>query len=100
MLREKDIKAVLSLQTQQEMKNLNILWNVMTQDFKVKDIYQTRNIEVDEFSDRSEYIKSLLKAAQYIDNVVKVKQKKVFVFCTSGICRAPTVIMAYLSYFK
>lgn len=73
VLQLKDIKAVLCLQTQQEMKNLNLLWNVMTQDFKAKDIYQTKNIEIDEFTDRAEYVKGLLRAAQYIDNVIKVK---------------------------
>jgi protein-tyrosine phosphatase len=73
---------------------------MMMSDFKSKDIFLAKNVEIDEFTDKTEYIKNLLKAAQYIENVVKVKQKKVFVYCNSGICRAPTVIMAYLSYCK
>ena len=32
--------------------------------------------------------------------MVTVKQKKVFVYCTSGVSRAPTVIMTYLAFFK
>ena len=58
-----------------------------------------KNIELNEYDSES-YLMNLLKASFYIENVVSVKRKKVFVYCTSGVSRASTVIMTFLAFFK
>lgn len=43
---------------------------------------------------------SLFIAAQYLNNMVNNLKLNVFVHCSSGISRAPSVVLAYLSLFK
>lgn len=81
------------------MAQMGIDWEDYTQLLKSHDIYMARNIPVDEF-DTAAYPKALLKAAQMVDSIIRIKQRKVYIHCTSGISRAPTVVMAYLSFFK
>ena len=76
-----------------------MLWSEQVLNFQAQEIHMSKNIEINEM-DTANYLLNWLKAAHYIENVVRVKRKKVFVYCTSGVSRAPSVIMTYLAYFK
>ena len=43
---------------------------------------------------------SIFQACQYLNDMISNKGQKVFVYCNSGVSRAPTVIMAYLCLYK
>lgn len=94
-----NIKAVISLQTEEEMNTQDTTWEMQLQQLKNHEIYLAKNIPINEF-DREQYANSLVQVAQLINNVVQNKHKAVFVFSTSGISRAATAIMAYISFFK
>lgn len=43
---------------------------------------------------------SIFQACQYLNDMVNNKNQKVFVYCNSGVSRAPTILMAYLCLYK
>lgn len=58
-----------------------------------------KNFPVDDLIE-SVYSDTVFQAAQYLNDMVNNKHKKVFVYCKSGITRSSTVIQAYLCLFK
>lgn len=48
----------------------------------------------------SDYNQRLFVACKHVFNMVNNKNLRVFVHCSSGLIRAPTVVLAYLCMFK
>ena len=48
----------------------------------------------------SEYIDGLFDAAHFLNKQINEKKKYVFLNCTTGISRGPTLVMCYLALFK
>lgn len=42
----------------------------------------------------------MFNAAQYLHSLVDKQNKKVFIHCSSGLIRAPTIVLTYLCIFK
>lgn len=99
ILSKQGIKAAISLQTPSELASLGVEQDHFSSLFSQNEIYLMRHVPIDEFNPYS-YARNLAKAAITLDNIISNKNKKVFVYSTSGISRPQTVIMAYLSYFK
>ena len=70
------------LQKIYDMKNMKQL-RLAVNDIKEKDLQST-----------------IFAAAQYLNHMVNEEGLNVYVHCTSGISRAPAVVIAYLCLFK
>jgi len=51
-------------------------------------------------NDDDQYKKRVFSAAQYVNDLLNNKDKKVFIHCTSGEVRAPSVVLVYLCMYK
>ena len=47
-----------------------------------------------------EYIESLFDAAQHLNDLINEKQHTVYLYDNSGMTRAPTLVMTYLTLFR
>ena len=54
---------------------------------------------VDDLSENDDYVKAIYKVVNVIREIVESNQK-VFVHCTSGISRAPTIGTLYLCIYE
>ena len=70
----------------------------------LKQYYQNHNIRYYRFPlsdlDEDELCASLFLGAQHLNNMINTEGLKVYVHCTSGISRAPALIVTYLCLFK
>lgn len=98
-LAQKEITAVLCLQTQEDFKNTSTEWFDTLKLLKNSGILFAKNFQVYD-TDEHEYHLSIFQACQYLNDMVNNKQQKVFIYCNTGISRAPTIIMAYLCLYK
>lgn len=97
-MRDKGITGVLNLQTENDIKQRGVPWK------QLKSIYQQCNIRSFRFplSDNNEddYCANLFMVAQHLNNMINNMGLTVYIHCTSGISRAPTVVLVYLCLFK
>lgn len=47
-----------------------------------------------------DYKEKVFTAAQYLHKLVDMQSKKVFIHCSSGLIRTPTIVLTYLTIFK
>lgn len=97
-MQDQGITAVLSLQTDFDMRQLNIPWE------SIKRTYKDKNIKCYRFpvADRqeNELCANLFVGAQHLNHLVDKQKHTVYVHCSSGISRAPAVVIVYLCLFK
>lgn len=97
-LKEQGIGAVLSLMLKSEYRPRGINWN------KLKDIYAHKGMKVQRYQvndmREKDLVSSMFLAAQYIHKLVDQQNLQTFVHCSSGITRAPEVVIVYLCLFK
>jgi protein-tyrosine phosphatase len=93
------ITAVLNLQTIQEMGERGYSWSNMTQIYSSRGIKKSINFPIDDRVE-NDYAEQVFTAAQYLNNLIAEKRHSVFIHCTSGLSRAPTVVLTYLCLFK
>ena len=89
-----DITAVLSLQTDEEISQRGINERLLVDEFRrhgVKTYYRFGLSDDDD----EQYSQDLFEAQQILSDLVENKQEKVYVHCTTGITRSPSVICAY-----
>ena len=48
----------------------------------------------------ADYKEKVFMAAQYLHGLIDKQSKKVFIHCSSGLIRTPTVVLTYLCIFK
>ena len=61
-------------------------------------IYCIENVPIPEFNKLSDLCNRLFDASKYLDRIQK-EHKKVYVHCTSGMTRAPTLAIVYLCLY-
>lgn len=71
----------------------------MTQLYLSKGIKTAVHFPVDEYNEKEHKMK-VFAAAQYLNDMVNNKGHRVYIHCSSGISRAPSVILTYLCLFK
>ena len=92
-LREAGITAVLSLQTDDDMRGLNLKWETLLAHYKGCGI-EVRRVPVKDF-DRAELRSKLPECVRTLDELLTAGHV-VYLHCTAGVNRSPTVAVAHL----
>jgi len=96
-LKQMKMTAVVSLQSDQDLKSLNIDWK------KMQDAYLHCNISVQRFPivdfDKVDLGNKLLGPVQALDCLLQ-SDHQVYVHCNAGVCRAPATVLGYLCHYR
>ena len=92
------IKAVLNLQCKQEIIDRGLEKEDMISLYNQHDIKTVIYHPVSD-SNTQKYAMKTFAATQYLHGMRK-KGYKVFIHCSTGVSRAPTVVLAYLTLYK
>lgn len=90
---EHDITAVLCLQTDDEFAQVKVDWARLETHYRESEV-EVRRVPVRE-CDRDCLRRSLPECVRALDRLLR-DGHKVYIHCSLGKCRAPTVIVAYL----
>jgi len=96
-LKQMNVTAVVSLQSDQDFKTHRIDWK------KLQSAYQYNQIGVQRFPiiDFDEVdLGDRLAGPVLALNDLLVKGNRVYVHCNAGVCRAPAVVLTYLCHFR
>ena len=97
-LKDEGITAVLNIQNDQEI-NFRQIPNQQIEDFYRKNDMEIIRCPIRNFSEKD--LKAQLPhAACLLNDLISNRNKKVFVHCTAGVGRAPSVVLAYLCLYK
>lgn len=66
--------------------------------YKSRGINLVVNYPVSDINE-DEYIENLFQASQHLHDLIDIKGHHVFVHCSSGVSRAPTLVLVYLALF-
>ena len=88
------IKAVLSLQSDRDLEHYGINLQVLLHSYELAGISLQR-IPIRDF-DKSELVANLEMGVRELAKALLPEKAKVYVHCTAGINRAPTLVAAYL----
>ena len=96
---EKQCTAVLDIQTPNQHRMRETNFDRLQKMFiNRSNITNVVNYPVDDvFLD--DYVEALIGAAKQLDKMINEQGEEVFVNCTTGISRAPTLILVYLSIY-
>mmetsp|Transcript_16995 Transcript_16995/g.26196 ORF Transcript_16995/g.26196 Transcript_16995/m.26196 type:complete len:427 (-) Transcript_16995:1239-2519(-) len=100
ILKKMGITAILCLQTKEEQQQLTVEWNYLLQFFYGYGMTLAKNLQINEIDDEQDQARNVFQASQYLNDMINNKDHRVYVYCTSGITRAPTVVAAYLALYK
>jgi len=96
-LAQMKITAVLSLQSDQDLKSHRIDWP------KLEKNYQHNNITVQRFSiidfDETDLANRLTQPVMALNELLQLEHR-VYVHCNAGICRAPATVLGYLCHYR
>ena len=95
LAQEYGVTAVLCLQTERETAEAEIDWNHLESRYRESDI-EVHRVPVPG-CDPDGFRGSLPEAVQALDRLLR-DGHKVYIHCSLGACRAPTVIVAYLHW--
>ena len=91
------VTAVVSLQSDQDLKSHRIDWP------KLEKNYQHNNITVHRFPiidfDEVDLGNRLAEPVKALNSLLQVGHR-VYVHCNAGICRAPATVLGYLCHFR
>lgn len=90
--------AVLNLMMKSEFRPRGVNWT------KLKDLYQLKQMKVLRYQvndmKEKELVSNLFTAAQHLHKLLDAEKQRTFVHCSSGITRAPEVVIVYLCLYK
>jgi protein-tyrosine phosphatase len=88
------VTAVLNLQTEADMASVDLLWQPLETHYKAACLHLVR-LPVQE--EQKEMRAKLLQCVRMLDDLI-AREHTVFVHCTAGIARSPTVAIGYLRW--
>ncbi len=91
------ITAVLNLQTDEDMTSCGIDWPVLEAAYLAREIHVVR-VPIRDF-DRQSLCENLPKAVTELTQLLQTHQK-VYVHCTGGVGRSPSVVTAYFHWIR
>ena len=99
-MKEHGVTAVINLQTDEEFKQRQINWKKIKEHYKNNDIKCYR-FPVNDLGPEDALCASLFVGAQHLNSLLNVQgEELVFIHCSSGMSRAPAVVVTYLCLFK
>jgi protein-tyrosine phosphatase len=96
-LKEAGITAVLNLQTDEDFRYLDIDWPAQRARYFAQHI-EVRRVPIRDFDD-DELRDNLPKAVRELDGLL-ADGHAVYVHCSAGVNRSPTVVIAYLYWVR
>ncbi len=98
LLRQRSgITAVLNLQTDEDMRSLNLDWGSLQDHYTASGI-ELRRVPVRDF-DPTDLREKLPECVRVLDQLLK-EGRLVYVHCTAGAGRSPTVVIAHLHWCR
>ncbi|CAD8198165.1 unnamed protein product [Paramecium octaurelia] len=94
VLKQNGIKAVLNLQTRLDIYHRGVDWDEIQNTYKKNDMIM-KNFEIFDM-DPVDFEKKAFKAVQVLKKLIN-NYEFVYVHCTSGIGRAPSLVVLYLA---
>jgi protein-tyrosine phosphatase len=94
ILRQMGITSILNLQSDRDLANYNISLKKLIKAYALEEI-DLRRIPIPDF-DRHAVCAHLPQAVEELENALAPLRAKVYVHCTAGINRGPTLAAAYL----
>lgn len=92
------VTGVLNLMTHNDYRQRGLPWQKLHDHFKSRGIKCSR-FPINDMTEK-ELQSNLFIAAQHLNNMINVEGLNVYVHCTSGVSRAPAVVVTYLCLFK
>lgn len=96
-LKQMKASAVISLQSDADIKAHHIDWQKLKNAYRDNDIFFQRFPIVD--FDEQDLGKKLPKPTRALSELRRLDHQ-VYVHCNAGICRAPATVLAYLCHYK
>jgi hypothetical protein len=90
--------AVLDVQTDNDRLQRQVDSEQLESLFKRKGITRLVQVQVSDVYE-DQYAQHLFEAAKVLHRMVEVEKKKVYLHCSSGVSRGPTLLMVYLSLY-
>ncbi len=96
-LKQMKVSAVLSLQSDSDLKTHHIDWK------KLQSVYQYNDITVQRFQiidfDEVDLANKLTSPIKALNSFLSAGHR-VYVHCNAGICRAPATVLGYLCHYR
>jgi len=80
------------------MDEMGIVWQNQMNEYRSNGIETAMHYPVN--NKDPDYKEKVFMAAQYLHGLIDKQNKKVFIHCSSGLIRTPTVVLTYLCIFK
>lgn len=98
MLANYGINSVLNIQTEQEKLSRGISEGRLKQFYRQNGINKVINFPIEDDDDNLLY-EQFFQASLKLNEMIQDDHQKVFVHCTSGVVRSPTLIIIFLCLF-
>lgn len=95
----KNFDTVLNIENEEDFLRRNITKTSITSQYSKIGKNIVNFIPIYDF-ESNEYVEGLFSAAHFLNREINEKKKYVFLNCTTGISRGPTLLMCYLALFK
>ncbi|OHB81218.1 MAG: hypothetical protein A2V98_00520 [Planctomycetes bacterium RBG_16_64_12] len=95
--RDFEITAVLNLHTEEDLDDLNVAWGVLEDHYR-RSAIELRRVPVRDF-DRDDLRKNLPECIRSLGELIG-EGHTVYVHCTAGMGRSPSVVVAYLHWVE
>ena len=96
-LKQMKVSAVISLQSDADIKAFRIDWEKLQSAYRDKDMLCQR-FPIADFNEQ-DLARKLPDPVRAL-NELRSSAHEVYVHCNAGICRAPATVLAYLCHFK
>lgn len=96
-LSQMNVSAVLSLQSDEDLRSHGMDWK------KIQSAYQYNDIKVQRFQimdfDETDMGNRLVPPVRMLNDLL-TQGHRVYVHCNAGVCRAPGTVLAYLCHYR